>query len=463
MSTLLDLPDQVLRAVATCLVPAPNAFEAPAFTWQPSVNLATSARELHLVFGEILCEALPSLALAKPLPSYERTCWLRTLAALRSMQKASWCEVKTLRATRPQNLSFTPVQTAPCLSGASMCVLGDNLLVIFGGRSSISGQTLGKTYLVQLSWSRSVIAQWDEVQCKAQPAARCYHTAARWTSSRDGMIVFGGAGSGDTLFNDSWSFKQYDFTLPDGRDCTAACWEQLHQPESSEAPTARSSHVCATWTREDKLVLHGGLGNSGTMGDTWTLEKGGCWMRFVTSGAHVARAHHIGGVVNDHLIVHSGHEANLLTTNRICALHLCEAVWLEITWPNGPAPRIDAAASVVENVGLLIFGGVGADYEFESAESWMLPAIRSTRVPQKVAPRQQSTLSPRACCSMCSDGLRTYIFGGFNGSEDLSDLWCLNLVPPWFEDKASNKTQKDSLVNDVLVRAWELEHRIQGA
>mmetsp|Transcript_148130 Transcript_148130/g.261246 ORF Transcript_148130/g.261246 Transcript_148130/m.261246 type:complete len:460 (+) Transcript_148130:60-1439(+) len=459
MTTLVDLHDQVLCVIAANLVPT-DGFEAPASAWQSAVNFATSAAELHFVVGEILREALPVLATLRPLKDCKRTCWLRTLAALRRMDKGKWRAVRTLQAARPATASFTPIQTSPRLSGASICALGEDTLAVFGGRSSVSGCTLGNTYLVKISWSSSVIAKWDEVVCKDQPGARCYHTAGRF---REGMVVFGGAGGdGNTLFNDTWFFKRYNFSLPDGRDCTAACWDQLLPTEGSEMPTARSSHICSAWTRGERLVLHGGIGNAGTMGDTWTLDKSGSWGKMDTSGMHVARAHHIGGVVNDHLLVHSGHGADLLTTKNICALQLCTAVWSDVHWPTGPAPRIDAAASTLDGIGLLIFGGVGADYEFEQTDSWVLPVLHSTRQPQQVATPKQDALLQRACCSMCSDGLRVFMFGGFDGSEDLNDLWCLNLLPACFHDSAQ-PSQAENADNRCLVLLWELQQRLQGA
>jgi len=459
MLSLHDLPDQVLCVVASHIVPSPDALEAPALIWQPAIRCMTASKELHFVIGEILCEALPVLATLRPLEAYKRTCWLRTVAALRRMDNVSWREIRTLQAARPQTASFTPIHTSPRLSGASICAVGDDCLMVFGGRSSVSGHTLGKTYLLKLSWSASAVSKWDEVQCKKQPIARCYHVAARFN---EGVVIFGGAGDGDMLFNDTWFFKRYDTTLSDARACTAACWEELDQSSIAEAPIARSSHICAAWRRRGKLVMHGGICDSGTMGDTWSLDDSGRWMKMDTSGASVARAHHVGGIVNEHLLVHSGHDESLLTTNRVYALDLDNAVWMQVTWHDGPAPRIDAAASVIEDIGLLIFGGVGADYEFESTDAWILPAIQSARAPQKIPFHiSNGALSQRACCSMCSDGLRTFIYGGFDGSEDLNDLWCLSLQPVCFHENA-RKSQAENADNRTLVLLWELHQRLQG-
>ena len=36
---------------------------------------------------------------------------------------------------------------------------------------------------------------------------------------------------------------------------------------------------------------------------------------------------------------------------------------------------------------------------------------------------------PRACLCMCADGMRVYIYGGFDGETDLCDLWGIDLQP----------------------------------
>ena len=97
---------------------------------------------------------------------------------------------------------------AAARSGASLCALAPQHLCLFGGRDSISGDTLGATRLVSV---RSGVAVWDVLTSKTHPPARCYHTASLWPTARGSrqgsgvclsMVVFGGAGDGDGEGND---------------------------------------------------------------------------------------------------------------------------------------------------------------------------------------------------------------------------------------------------------------------
>ena len=145
-----------------------------------------------------------------------------------------------------------------------------------------------------------------------------------------------------------------------------------------------------------------------------------------------------------------------------------------------PIARIDGAGMAIDGVGLIIFGGVGDDFGFVPAtDAWLLrhgtdvrprrriarvhaaasAATTTTRVhaaastctactpstsaPPSTAsaasaatnaaisaaspspPRADSSSAvgagpcPRACLSMCADGMRVYIYGGFDGDNDL--------------------------------------------
>lgn len=81
-----------------------------------------------------------------------------------------------------------------------------------------------------------------------------------------------------------------------------------------------------------------------------------------------------------------------------------------------------------QGAGLLLFGGVGGGFGFESPMPWLLDAdayaVRSVASPWGHAPHA------RACSALsASEDLRVFLFGGFDGQADLNDLWCLSLVP----------------------------------
>ncbi|KAG8471068.1 hypothetical protein KFE25_009489 [Diacronema lutheri] len=353
------------------------------------------------------------------------------------------------------------MQSAPRVSGGTLCAMGSSRLVLFGGRSSESGLTLGATRLVTVTWPAHAggrgarpVARWDEVIAEPlhRPGARCYHVAVRWAAAerRGGearMLVFGGAGDGaDALHGDTWCLA-LPAPAAAGSSSAHARWERVAC--TGDAPAPRSSHVCAVWPAGGGVpVLHGGLGNDGVMSDVWTLDaRDKRWGRMHAVGAPAARAHHAGAIVGDTLLVFSGQDERLLTVDSVCVLHLPTATWSAPALLPAPAPagRIDAAGGILAlgcaaPFGLVVFGGVGASFEFEPTTPWLVRADGDARgalsaAPLSAAPtaaRAAGAPRARACAALASDALRVYAFGGFDGQQDLDELWCLSFVPPSF-------------------------------
>jgi hypothetical protein len=333
--------------------------------------------------------------------------------------------------------------------------VGGNKIVLFGGRCSVSGDTVDATYVVQIPVRASGVVQWEELHCSKSenslqlkgPAARCYHAAIQ--GFRDStMFVFGGAGGdlvsgSDSLLGDTWMLEMTSVTINQlgqwGAVASCGLWERCRGSVTSETPSARSSHVFAKWPSKRYGVLHGGLGEGGVLSDTWLLNSNAEWYELRTSGPRIARAHHCGGVVEDALLIYSGQDEGYLTVSGFFVLQLLTGVWAEVPLLNGPSPRIDASAAVIESVGLLVFGGVGCQFEFEPPSPWMLPAVcnGTDSSPRMMMHDTHEMPCARACSSMCSDGLYVYIFGGFDGEQDLGDLWCLDLVPGCFASSSS--------------------------
>ena len=437
---LLALPSDSLRLIASLLL----SFKQAIFSF------GATCTSTQVALGEAIREAVPALADAE---TNSRIGWSLALGALHRTMCGEWRAVVPLRAVRAVSATCQPLQAAPRLSGATMCALGNNRLIVYGGRSADSGDTHDKLLMSTVTWRRGRgCAQWDELLLSANgpaPPARCYHSA---TQLGNAMVVFGGAGAqgvddGDHLLADTWMLKPGQPTrsgLPG-----PLLWERL----CCEGPAARSSHLAAAWSvgqQGEELILHGGLGSVGTLDDVWLLVAGeDHWRRLHTTGARVARAHHCGGCVGDQLLVHSGQDESLLTVEGVCVLHLHTARWESLPPrsddPHMPPPRIDASAAAVGGVGLVVFGGMGKTFDFEEPTPWLLPAPWLVgigdrggdaglsiwgRVPPalRAAPLGGGPCA-RACSAVCAAGPRVYVLGGFDGMTDLNDLWCLDLLP----------------------------------
>lgn len=262
-SHLNSLHDVVLQLILEMLLTKPIMIDASALMWQPAVRLMSAGSSpFREALRESLCESFPALQVSE---SRLRKSWATSLlAALRGGNRGCWQRMSAMRAIRSRTQCSTPLLSSPKLSGASLCAVGSTCLVLFGGRCSISGETLGATYVVRVLTPCSGIAQWERLICKEQPPARCYHSAVRG-STESTMFVFGGASNGGILLGDAWRFEVTMVPAgPQGCMSSYGQWCQCKNAGSLATPSARSSHVCAPWSHDGSAILHGGLGEGGT-------------------------------------------------------------------------------------------------------------------------------------------------------------------------------------------------------
>ncbi|KAL1529969.1 hypothetical protein AB1Y20_000896 [Prymnesium parvum] len=445
---LLLLPPELLRCCLANLLP-PEGFAAAAPAWRDVLTLASASTALHECLGEVLIETFESFASLVPSNPARHSCWRALIRSILTGHSTPWRLTRTLRAVRAIKPHRTPIQAAPPLSGASLCAMGEDQLVIFGGRDSATGETMGDTYFVTVLWTPPSspgaqprgTAQWDVLRTDGmmrQPPARCYHGAALWGDAVEpSMAMFGGAGEGSVLYSDAWVLRRNGVVnLP---LLSSLSWGELSP--TGKSPGGRSSLLCTSWTRPDgrALVVHGGIGECGVTSDLWVLPpQGSTWLEIETSGLRMARAHHCGGVVGDRLVVYSGQDAALLTVSTICTVNMYTGCWAEMAIESGPSSRIDAAAACVGSIGILVFGGVGSTFEsMDPYDTWLVAAPpRSNSKLPVLMPRHISTSEApcaRACHAMCASGLHVYVFGGFDDVHDRNELLCLSLVPSCFK------------------------------
>ena len=179
---LLSLPSELLRAIASFLVPSDFGAAAPA--WRGALRFGGACTALLDALSEALRESIAALRLLEP-SSPRRTAWLHAIRSLASGTCAEccagkWQRLRPLQAVRATSAACTPLMEPPEMSGASLCALGGGRLVLFGGRQSATGDTLGTTHLVRVSWFPAPLAQWDLLHPSPSPPPRCYHAVAPW-------------------------------------------------------------------------------------------------------------------------------------------------------------------------------------------------------------------------------------------------------------------------------------------
>lgn len=143
----------------------------------------------------------------------------------------------------------TPQGEVPVIRCLHDCLFApDGQLVLYGG------QTTGAPALGDL-WTRPVDGGWMQAADGSAPPPRQLYAVATTGSS---AVVFGGGAEDRSKLGDLWRL-----------DLATLAWEAL-SPEG-EAPAPRSGVAAIVDPVDGRLLLHGGIGDDGALGDLWEL------------------------------------------------------------------------------------------------------------------------------------------------------------------------------------------------
>ena len=310
-----------------------------------------------------------------------------------------------------------PTETAPVglrwralsPSGPSPSPRRDHSLVADGQRLFLYGGR-GNEPLGDL-WSFDTNeGTWAEIETDGAPPARFGHNAVI-DVARGRMVVFGGQ-AGSAFFNDSWAF-----------DLSSGRWSELQPGES--VPSPRYGAAGAFDPRGRFLISHG-FTDAGRFDDTWGFGLDAeSWTDDSPQGQRPVERCLVRAVWDSNpgrLLMFGGQ-----TTDTPFLGDLWELVqdgWRELVAEPRPSPRnFYAMAFDGEGGRLVLFGGSTQDgpvndvWFFDSAsDSW------SQESTEGEAP------SPRfGHDAVWMEGSRSLlVFGGRDGSKDLSDLWELS-------------------------------------
>lgn len=129
-----------------------------------------------------------------------------------------------------------------------------------GGQTILFGGYDGQQALDDLWVFNYITKTWQQLQSSNSPPARYLH-AMTFDSEHNALIVFGGRfhnASQIYTLNDTWAYQFNNNT-----------WVLLNSPVS---PQAQDHSNMAYDPQEQKVVLFGGNGSNGSLGDTWVYD-----------------------------------------------------------------------------------------------------------------------------------------------------------------------------------------------
>ncbi len=245
------------------------------------------------------------------------------------------------------------------------------------------------------------------------PIARSEHTAV-WDSVGGRMLVFGGLGEDcSTTLDDLWAFNPDD-----------GSWRELTPAE--DLPPGRCSHTAVFDPERNRMVVFGGTGSTGALGDLWVYDcEWDCWNQHPAGGdvpearrRHTAILTPSGGM----LVTGGLGRASVLSTEDVYTLDLESFTW-SVSTASGPAPRCDHVA-VWAVGGMLMFGG--HNHEIQYKETWLYTGAQW--ISKAGFPTDHPTIGPINHAGVTAEGKVFSCFGQLYTNPD-NPAWLMIYDP----------------------------------
>ena len=281
------------------------------------------------------------------------------------------------------------------------------------------------------TWALSLAGGTSWTQLDPGSPAR-FNPAAIYDPVRHRMLVFGGGYTldGVTLIrdNDVWALSMSG----------APVWSKLAVNGTPPAPRDECSAIYDPV--RDRLIIWGGYDGTNVFADTWALSLSGTptWTMLTPTGSPGARDSFSGiyDPIRDRLVFFGGSdEVTLFNSVWALTLGTSPPLWTQLA-PSGtpPGERLEHAA-VYDPVRdrMIIVGGRGSPGSIELGDSWAL-SLAGTPAWTQLSPTGAPP-APRDSHSGIYDPVRDrmVIFGGYDGTTLLNDVWALSLAgtPAW--------------------------------
>lgn len=251
--------------------------------------------------------------------------------------------------------------------------------------------------------------KWNPIESPHHPEYRTFASMA-FDQKRGVAVLFGGSSAETTAVNDTWEF--------DGAD-----WKM---GLTKIAPPARFDHRLVYDEKSGRVILFGGFGPSEagdvSFNDTWAYD-GTTWKKPAPDKSPKGRSRHclVWDSGRNRVLLFGGHNAADGELGDMWSFDGKQ--WSRIVTDSGPSPRSSAACAYNKNDGAIyLFGGFNrANGALDDAWRYDADNNKWTVVESKLHPPGRHDAG--FVYDEKTDALT--LFGGFNGKNDLPDLWVL--------------------------------------
>ena len=250
--------------------------------------------------------------------------------------------------------------------------------------------------VILFSWTTTWIYEgttWRQVVVNVSPPGRAGHAMA-YDMKRDRVVLFGGSYNGSLFYDDTWEW--------DG-----VGWTEI---PSAVRPPARGDHAMAYDPSTTKVIMFGGANPGLVPNETWEWD-GLNWTRNTAAPQPAVRRLHAMATDGQRgIVMHGGYVNSLIQHGDTWVRR--GGTWAQMTPTLTPGIEYQHSMSYVANSTVIKYGG-GTNTGMWSWNGVTWSQIGST------APGGR--LSHAAAFDF--QGLRTILFGGYNGSGALGDTW----------------------------------------
>ncbi len=260
-----------------------------------------------------------------------------------------WAYKESARGVGRWALTASPAEPSARTEASLVWDDADNVLLLYGGANAQGA--LSDVWAYAPGGDGTALGRWTLLSTTSAPQARHLHEAV-WDNRDREMLVTGGE-AGTAVWHDLWAFRPASIAGGSGS------WRRLGDPTP---PAARFAHSMVWDPVQNRLLLFGGIGLSGSVrDDLWAFTPAvggasGSWSSLGLAGKPDARAR--AGFAWDSVdasAVIFGGSGLKGQDNGVYAYH---KGWSAPTFSNPPLPRSGSTVvfDTVRN-GLLIYGG----------------------------------------------------------------------------------------------------------